>query len=302
MDLLGLITFSNVVFALSISMIVMGSVWLFGIHFLAIITLIPLHILELLLYGGLTYCINRAPDWFGELAYVWGFLFACGLSATTFLTMVRANINFSVFNLVNVIIHGVVGVYLQSTMISFMAVVFFMALIGFNFALGQGFISLGYEEIDIIPSATFASGVVTLLGCYFKQHPFNHVSLFVPGMLWLGPLVFYVSLLIMSSSLYHGSKNGPYVNMNLITVIAGVCALFFGNVYSISQLAGIGGTFFTIFLLEKYYELMPNRVETWAWSTLLLGIVLYTVNIHYRTEIENYGLYEYFHLLPPIEG
>lgn len=304
MDIAGVITFSNFLFVLAIAMIVMAIIWLFGLYFVVIIASIPVVVIELILYATLSLCVWSAPGLFGNFAYIWGMLFAWGLSATTLLTGYRTNNdNTTLFYLINMFIHGVAGAHLQSSMICFSSVMFFMALIGFKFGFGVGYVVIGYDENDIIPSATLASLVVTFMGCFLKLNPISKIaSLFVPGALWLGPLVFYVSLLILSSKYYPDKYNTQaYVNMNVITVIAGLCAVFFGNVYDISQLYGFGGTFFTIFLLEKYIELMPNIYEVYAWSTLALGIALYMANMYFRTELENSGLDKYFHLLPAIE-
>ena len=169
MDLLGLITFSNFIFVLSIAMIVCGAVWLFGIHFLSIVAILPVQVIELLLYGSLSFGIYRAPGFFGDLAHVWALLFACGLTATTLLTGARSKSgNTFLFNLVNMAIHGVTGAYVGSTLICGVSVAFLMAILGFDFGFGQGFIAVGYNERDIVPSATFVSGIVTFMSCFFK--------------------------------------------------------------------------------------------------------------------------------------
>ncbi len=297
--LAGLLTFSNFTFVISIMMIVSAFVWLFGLYFAQIIVAMPVQLIELMLYGSLSLAIHQAPVLFGELAYIWGLMFALGLTATTVITGVRMKSdNLTLFNFVNMFIHGFVGVYLESQMICFVSVMFFMSLIGFNMGVSPGVVAVGYTDKEIVPSATFASAVVTLLGCYFKLHPTQTMDLFVPGMLWLGPFVFYVSLLIMSSSYYHEKFSPAYTNMNIITILCGVSAVYFGNVLDISQLYGFGGTFFTIFLLEKYCEIMPNNSVVWAWSTLFLGALIYMFNVHMRLEFEKNGLEKYFHVLP----
>lgn len=288
--LAGLLTFSNFTFVISIMMIVSTVVWLFGLYFIQIIATMPLQLIEIALYGFLSLGIHQAPVLFGNLAYIWGLLFAFGLTATTVLTGARTKTgNITLLDFVNMLIHGFVGVYLESKMICFVSVMFLMSLIGFNER---------HEEKNIAPSATFASAIVTFLGCYFKLHPIETLDLFVPGMLWLGPFVFYISLLIMSSLYYHNKFSPAYTNMNIITILCGVSAVYFGNVLDISQLYGFGGTFFTIFLLEKYCEIMPNNSIVWAWSTLFFGGLLYMFNVHMRLEFEKNGLDKYFHVFP----
>lgn len=140
MNILGLITFSNIIFVLSILMIVAASIWLFGIYFVAIIAILPVQTIELILYLGLGYSAYSSHVWFGpELGYIWALLFGAGLSATTLLTGVRSKSgNAFLFNFVNMMIHGLIGIHVGSTLICSVSVMFFMSLIGFQFGFGPG--------------------------------------------------------------------------------------------------------------------------------------------------------------------
>jgi hypothetical protein len=274
--------------------------WLFGIYFLIIINTIPQLFIEIIMYVGLSYLIVRSPDWFRDMSHIWGLLFTLLLTLATILTSARLQLDtMHVFYFVNMMINGFAGVYLLSTLICGVAVMWFMSLIGFQMGFGMGYISFGYgyKNQDLIPSATIIAGIVTLAGCYLKNvNPISKLKLFVPGMLWLGPFVFFVSLLILSSRMY--ARSNQYIINNIITIICGLGALLYGNLYNVPQLIGYSGTFVSIFLLEKYCEIVPYNSTAHAWSALCLGIILYVVNMYYRVEIEKYGIYEYFHLLP----
>ncbi|VBB17593.1 hypothetical protein YASMINEVIRUS_56 [Yasminevirus sp. GU-2018] len=310
-DITGLISFSNFVFVLSIMMIVSAVIWLFGIYIVAIMMIIPLQVIELLMYGFLSMAIHRSPEWFSQdVVHIWGLLFALGLTATMLITGFRIKGgNYHLFNFANMIVHGVAGVYLNSTLICATSVMFFMSLIGFSFGFTQNSLSFGYESRDLVGSATVSAGIATAIGVFLRINGSTEVALrtpfylsaqlFVPGLLWFGSFVFFLSLLIVSSS-YYSSKQA-YVSNNVMTIVLSCGAVLIGNLYNISQLSGFSGTFFCIYLLEKYCEIMPNRSEVWAWSTLLFGALLYATNIHYRAEFEQYGLHEYFHLLPPMD-
>ena len=312
MNFLGLITFSNFMSVLSIIMIVSASIWLFGIYFAEIIAQLSLQTIEFSLYAILSGAIFFSNRLFHpETTFIWGLLFACGLTATTFLTVYRinnvnVNTNVSHFNFANMLIHGITGVYLNSSLISAVSVMFLMTLLGFEFGFGPGYVAVGYSHHNrgLIPSATFASGVVTAMGTFIRLNKSsvdkisNRFNVFVPGMLWFGPFVFFVSLLIMSSSLY--SSNREYVNNNIITLLLSLVAIFIGTVYNIPQLSGISGTFFSLFLLEKFCEFMPWQIELWAWYTLAIGVTLYVVNIYLLPELKKYELDRYFHLIPPM--
>lgn len=307
---LGYISFSNVMFVLSILMIILGTIWLCGIHMINILKLIQLQTLEILLYAGFIFLIYHTPHWFGSLAYIWGLLFALGLSATTLISSTirhSATTSIEYLLITNIAIHSITGIYLQSPQICGIAVVFFMNLIGFRIGFGPGYWAFGYDEHDnsIIYSATYASGLVLGLGAMIRINglganpsiAMKNAELFVPGALWIGPFVFFTSLLIISSLRFDKSQyNRRYINNNIFAIACYIFALYIGNIYSINQLSGYAGTIFVLYLMEKYIEIMPNRSEVWASSILALGIILYIVNIHYRMEIERTGLYDYFHI------
>lgn len=339
LDITGLITFSNFVSIISIMMIVGAIVWLFGTYFVQIALHVPLATLELMLYMSLSYAIYMTPSIFSnDNSYMWGLFFALGLTATTLLTAARSNSgNKQLFLLINMLIHAIAGIYLESSLIAAVSVIFLMNFIGFHMEIGPGFVLLGYDEQDYVASATITSGLVTALGTFLKiksdvmNQLFTPVTLFtqnceltschlfVPGMLWFGSFVFFLSLLIVSSSLYckginrthkgnsrsdscaspfFSHPNDVYFINNIITIILSLVAILLGNLFNISQLSGFSGTFFILYIFTKYFEVMPKNREVWAWTTLLIGIVLYIVNVYYRAEFEKYGIHNYFQLFP----
>lgn len=324
-DITGLLTFSNLIFVLSILMITSAFVWLFGIYLLQIVMHIPSEVLELAMYIGFGVSLAMTPYWFtSDITYIWGLLFSTFLTAATVITGLRIKgDNPQMFNFVNMLIHGTAGIYLESSLIASVSVMFMMGFIGFQVGFGPGFVAFGYKEKDIVASAALASGVVTIVGSFLRVELMNAIQynvpftpllqlaqLFVPGMLWFGPFVFFISLLIVSMkhyscdfSPYHhlDRYSNVYFTNNFITIVASMIAILCGNLYNIPQLSGFSGTFFVLYLLEKYCELMPNRREVWAWTTLMIGIILYAVNVYYRAEFERRGLFEYFHLMPPLD-
>lgn len=294
-DLSGLLTFSNFISVLAVMMIVSSCVWLFGLHFLAILLVMPIQAIELILYTCLSFAAYNSPYWFSQgTAFLWAFLFAAGLSATTLLTGSRSkNGNVALFYFVNMMIHGAIGVHLESTFICGVSVMFLMSLIGFEFGFGPGYASVGYSygNREVITSATFASAVITFLGTFIRIHldanagqtltPLRYAQHFVPGMLWFGPFVMYISILIISSKFY--AKERKYVTNNILAILIGLTSVLIGNLYNIPQLSGFCGTIFVIYLLEKYCEIMPNRSDVWAFTTLLIGIILFVGNMYFRS-------------------
>ena len=316
MDITGLLSFSNFIFVISVLMICGGLMWLFGIYVLQIIAYMPFEVIELAMYGVLSYLIYITPTFFGpNLGYMWGFMFELGLTGATLITGLRTKSgNTQLFNFTNMLNYAIIGIYLKSSLISAMSVLFLMAFIGFNIGMGSGFVMFGYKQRDIVPSATLASGIVTAIGTYLQLELISHLEtgtklpfflhnaqLFVPGMLWFPPFVFFLSLLIVSSRLYDLEHNAYIIN-NIMTIVLSLAAVLLGNLYNITQLTGFSGTFFTLYLAEKYFEVMPNKREYFAWTTFIFGTLLYIVNMHYRSEFETYGLHAYFNIVPPFQG
>lgn len=312
-DITGLLSFSNFLFVISVLMIIAACMWLFRIYLLQILLLMSLEVIELILYGSFGYAIYKTPDVFGsEQGYIWGFCFAAGLTATTLITGLRTKSgNVDLFNFGNMMIHAIVSVYLKSSLIAATSVMFLMCFIGFSIGMGPGFVAFGYKDKDVISSATLASGIVTAIGTFLHikltEHlengiPFTpflrYAQLFTPGMVWFPPFVFFLSLLIVSSKYY---SQHVYVNNNIIAIGLYLVAVLLGNLYNISQITGFSGTFFVLYLCQKYFEIMPNKKEWWAWTLLIIGITLYVVNMYYRTTFEEYGLHAYFNLVPKFE-
>ena len=50
-------------------------------------------------------------------------------------------------------------------------------------------------------------------------------------------------------------------------------------------LTGAGGTFFLLYVLEKYYEL-PWRNRGWAWSLVGFGVILCCIGLAVRSRPE----------------
>lgn len=89
----------------------------------------------------------------------------------------------------------------------------------------------------------------------------------------MGAFVYYLGLLILSSRYYNAGK-GNYILLQIITVLSGVAAFFVGATFGVNILLSIGGTFFVLYLLEKYSELPWNDIG-WAWSLLGIACLLY---------------------------
>jgi hypothetical protein len=168
--------------------------------------------------------------------------------------------------------------------LAFISIMALQSFLGFSVITMPGCIAMGWEKDAQVPRSTLASFI--LLAFYVSIKLTSHIApeainIFSTGCLFMGAFVYFLGLLVMSSKWYswrdRRDKDGnltrdgfrAYCFMQFLTVVSGFAALYFGASFGIGTLLGIGGTFFAIYLLEKYYEI-PWKGVGWAWS--LLGV------------------------------
>jgi hypothetical protein len=103
--------------------------------------------------------------------------------------------------------------------------------------------------------------------------PTGPFAYFRYGALFMGTFVYYLGLLILASR-YYNARRGNYALMQAVTIVSGIAAFYLGATLDIGPLLGIGGTFFVLYLLEKYTELPWHNIG-WAWSLLGFALLLY---------------------------
>jgi hypothetical protein len=135
---------------------------------------------------------------------------------------------------------------------------------------------IGFRDKQVIPRAMVTS--VFLLVIYFIMQnsavAAPYFTIFSKGIVYMATFVYFIGLLITSSR-YYLSKNDPsYLWMQLLTIVSGVAAMYVGSVFDAPELRGVGGTFFFLYILEKYAEI-PRITKHWAWGTFGFGLLLY---------------------------
>lgn len=162
--------------------------------------------------------------------------------------------------------------------LAFISVIALESFLGFSVITAPGCIMLGWNSDGVIPRTTSASFLI--LAFYVTAHLTGlsldpAVKLFETGGLFMGAFVYYLGLLVMSSKFYPESED-RYVFMQLLTIVSGLAAFFIGSTFGVNILLGVGGTFFTIYLLEKYYEIPWSGVG-WFWSLLGAALAIYFI-------------------------
>lgn len=148
----------------------------------------------------------------------------------------------------------------HNSITGFVTAIALMSALGFSVITLPGCYVIGFDDRDgkdkaVLARATSAGfllilvfGLLRVLGSTTSA-----AHLFESGALWMGSFVGYLGLLIASSRWYDGHKN--YILKQVVVLMAGVGALFFGSVFGISELQKIGGTFFVLWMVEKFLEI-----------------------------------------------
>jgi len=289
---IGFFTFVNILMVLAAIMLIVALMWLFGIYLVALVFLVNLKSWELISYAACIALIVIGANVRSDMSMIWVLPGCFGLIGG--LTLNRHNwwacgdywrdcdlenrfIQFSSFVLM--ITWGAIAIYFQSQLIGFLSIGAMMVFLGFYLMVIPGYVYLGFTD-DGIARATFTAFCVGFLYTflYATGQTSDILTIFEIGLSGWGYFVFYLGILIMSSKWYwwqgKGYKWGEWVIMQLLVIVAGVAALYCGSIYNIDLLLGIGGTFFGLYLIEKWFEI-PWKNSGWAWSLLGLSILLY---------------------------
>ncbi len=168
--------------------------------------------------------------------------------------------------------------------LAFGAVIALQASLGFSVLTMPGCVFLGWENDQQVPKSVFSSFIILAAYVFMKlTHGLNGaLALFEPGAIFMGAFVYYLGLLLMSSKWYvwaterNRSSGSNYILLQFLTIVSGIAALYFGSAFNLGALLGVGGTFFALYLLEKYYEI-PWKGVGWFWSLLGVAGILYAL-------------------------
>jgi hypothetical protein len=168
------------------------------------------------------------------------------------------------------------AIYHQSSILGFLAVIYLQASLGFSVLVGPLCAVFGFWGRDVIARSMIAS--LTLLIVYVTAQLTNlrgtYFDFFAPGVYFMGTFVYFAGLLVVTVRYYADGKRANYWAMQVLAVVSGLAAVFIGSVWQISQLLGIGGTFFAWYLIGRYIELLDWK-RYWVWALLGLGLILY---------------------------
>lgn len=162
----------------------------------------------------------------------------------------------------------------QSQVLGFIAIAAFMARMGFDIGIGRLCYAIGFTGRNVIVKASIAAFIVlaVFVGLHIAQWQIPYIGVFETGGMWLGSIVFFSGLLIMSSKWQ--IERIPYWPMQALTILACIAALALGNLWQLGVLRGVAGTFFVFYLLEKPFEIPFAKRESYAALALLMAMLV----------------------------
>lgn len=278
--LLGFFTFLHIVEVTAAIIIVLGLCYLLG----PILIHLPGVFWETLCYVGCAVTVFTAhylsPDFQSFLFIPGCYALVGAISLTHALHFPEAK-RYSLGALICAICWGCVAVFYQSEIIGFSAVLAVLTSLGFFGAVGPLCVWIGFDDDDLMPRATIAALcllivnlVATIFGVSLQQF-----EVFRSGMSFLGTFVYFLGITIMASSYYWWRSENVvrYWSWQVVAVVSGILTIYFGLMFNLPSLTGVGGTFFYLYLLEKYGELPLWRSGLWPVGLIGLGGVLYAL-------------------------
>lgn len=285
----GFVTFTNIILTAAAILLVLAVASLASLYLIPILRLIPAWGYEIIIYlacfaaiigGNFVNGIGEFLAFPGCLGLIGAISFSHYRHRNFFQKLMAEKDSYPYYldSLILFIIWAIAAIFYQSSLLGFIAIIALETSLGFSVVITPLCYMMGFTERDVIPRAMSAS--LILLTIYVSAEIANfelpYIGIFSTGVLFIGSFVYFIGTLIVSSKWYeYGKFNlNRYLWLQFLTIVSGVAALYIGSIWQVLLLQRIGGTFFFLYLIEKYFEL-PWQQKSWAWATLGLAVILY---------------------------
>lgn len=287
---LRFVTFVNIIWVFASIIIVLSSIWLFITYLLPILKRVPVIIYEVLLYlaaAAFIYCGQFAKEGVGQFVAMPGVLSLLWLMPWSYARRFGRKKEPNTFeqhrhalllqNALLTLIWGGTAIFYESELIGLFTVVALMATIGLSDVMPMLLTAIGFQEKDLTPRVMLLSLILLVVFIVGEAYQIEGTyRIFETGVYTIGAYAFFGCLEIMASKRYHRENPGRYWRWQIVSILAGITAIFIGVYWNISALTEVGGTFSLFFIIEKYIE-APNWRKHWAWAGLGLGVLLYGI-------------------------
>ncbi|MEM8722888.1 MAG: hypothetical protein AAGE84_26995 [Cyanobacteria bacterium P01_G01_bin.39] len=283
-----ILSFAQILAVFSSFLLAIAVCWLAKLYLIPLLLLIPPSVYELLIY--LTIAGTIATGYWLKADYIQyialsgclALIGALGFSFQQhqgFYQQLKRNFKIDAFTFSSMILFVVwtaVAMLYHSNVLGFLAIIALEAFWGFSVAIMPLTYFIGFRRRNIIARTMLGSLLLLIIELTIKITAIElpYFEIFAPGMRFMGTFVYFLGLLIVSSKWYFDKNDWRYWLMQGLTIVSGIMAFYFGALWQISQLTGIGGTLFILYVIEKYFELPWSR-KTFAWAAFGLSLLLY---------------------------
>ncbi|MDQ7027282.1 MAG: hypothetical protein Q9P01_01835 [Anaerolineae bacterium] len=191
-------------------------------------------------------------------------------------TLHRIRRDFMLQSIILTLIWGAIAIAYESVLIGFMTVIVLMAALVLSPFVPFIVKRIGFMPYDIGASVLVVSFVLVMIFLVGEVLTIRgiYADIFQPGVFWIGTDAYFAALAVLAARRYHRGNRGRFIRWQIVSIISGLTAIFIGSYWNIPVIQEIAGTYFLIYILEKYIE-MQNWRKHWAWASLGLGLILY---------------------------
>jgi hypothetical protein len=277
----GFVTWTNVLMVFALIVGTASFVFLFGravLRLLTIFKVIPVAVYEAggyalslaLLAAPTIFDITDSKTWF----LVPGALLLAGLLLLT-AKLHKLKENPPRYFLTLTIIWGAMAYVHQEPILGFATVAAFMAFMGFSIIITPLAYFIGFEDEKTMSRAGGAGLLISALLVFERLFTpgIPQLDIFRTGMLWLGPFVFALSMLIRANR-WMISEKQSWLGMQLMAFGAFFMLMSAGANLQIEAMLNVGTGFMILYILEKPLEIKQRSLTTFALTGLALSILV----------------------------
>lgn len=201
-------------------------------------------------------------------------LFAGSVFLTIWLRKLKGDSPAGIYGLLT-FVWGCVALYYGMPEVGFIAVAALMGLLGYSIVVTPFCYGFGFRDEPTMVRTTSAALVILVFYSVAQLFPSTVPALpavFATGAFWLGSLVAFTGLLIVSNKLYfQEKKDSTYMWMQVVTLLVYLSGTAYGMIFGINALAGMAGTFLVLYAAAKLVEVETNGHITFGFKLMAIG-------------------------------